>query len=273
MKRIDKTLARLRANGKKMLSPYITAGDPHPDLTVLLMHELVAAGADILELGIPFSDPVAEGIVIQSAMERALTYGVSCADVLSMVETFRQQDKNTPIVLMGYVNPIEQFGYERFAKRARQVGVDGTILVDLPPEESSAVIPLWQAQGLYPIYLCSPTTSDERMVMINRYSKGYLYYVSLKGVTGSDDFDLGAVKERYLYRKSQTNLPLMVGFGIKSAEMAADVAQFADGVIVGAALISQIFATYTAGGNAAEAGASLLRDMRYAMNNSGKKND
>jgi tryptophan synthase alpha chain len=273
MNRIDKTLKQLRAKGKKMLSPYITAGDPHPDLTVELMHQLVVAGADILELGIPFSDPMAEGPVIQSAMERALSYEVSCAEVLSMVETFRIDDEETPIVLMGYINPIEQYGYERFAKRARQVGVDGTILVDLPPEESGALAPLWQAEGLYNIYLCSPTTSDERMAMINSYGKGYLYYVSLKGVTGSDDFDLHVVKERYLYRKSQTTLPLMVGFGIKSAQMAADVAQFADGVIVGAALISQIFAAYVEADNAAAAGASFIRDMRYAMDNSGKNND
>jgi tryptophan synthase alpha chain len=273
MNRIDKTLKQLRANGKKMLSPYITAGDPHPELTVKLMHELVAAGADILELGIPFSDPMAEGPIIQSAMERALRFKVSCAEVLSMVETFRLDNEDTPIVLMGYLNPIEQYGYERFAKRARQVGVDGTILVDLPPEESGALAPLWQAEELYNIYLCSPTTSDERMVMINNHGKGYLYYVSLKGVTGSGDFDLHAVKEQYLYRKSQTTLPLMVGFGIKSAQMAADVAQFADGVIVGAALISQIFAAYAGADNAIAAGVSLIRDMRYAMDNSGKNND
>lgn len=272
MNRIDKTLRQLQANGKKMLSPYITAGDPHPDITVSLMHDLVAAGADILELGIPFSDPMAEGPVIQAAMERALAHGVSCNDVLSMVEKFRERDKNTPIVLMGYVNPIEQYGYERFAKRAKQVGVDGTILVDLPPEESEDTAPLWQAQDLYPIYLCSPTTSNERMALINSYAKGYLYYVSLKGVTGSSDFDLDAVKKLYQHRKLQTKLPLMVGFGIKSAAMAASVAEFADGVIVGAALISQILEAYNSSGKVSAAG-TLIQNMRQAMDKTGNDHD
>lgn len=269
MNRIEQTLANLQAEGKKMLSPYITAGDPNPKLTVGLMHDLVAAGADLIELGIPFSDPMAEGTVIQAAMERALAYNVSSEDVLSLVEEFRKSDQKTPIVLMGYVNPIEQYGYERFAKRAEEVGVDGTILVDLPPEESDDLVPLWQAHGLYPIFLCSPTTSSERMSRINHYAKGYLYYVSLKGVTGSDDFDLNSVKKRYQDRKSQTNLPLMVGFGIKTAEMAAEVAQFADGVIVGAALISQIQEAYESSANVSEAGAALIREMRQAMNEIG----
>lgn len=269
MNRIDITLEQLRASGKKMLSPYITAGDPHPELTVPLMHELVKAGADVLEIGIPFSDPMAEGPVIQAAMERALSYDISCDDVLTMIEKFREQDKQTPIVLMGYVNPIEQYGYEQFAQRAKQVGVDGTILVDLPPEESASITSLWQSQGLHSIYLCSPTTSDERMSLINRYGGGYLYYVSLKGVTGSSNFDLQSVKEQYQQRKSQTNLPLMVGFGIKTAAMAAGVAEFADGVIVGAALISQILDAYKTNDNAPAAGASLISAMRHAMDNNG----
>lgn len=273
MNRIDKILAQLKADGKKMLSPYITAGDPHPDLTVSLMHELAAAGADIIELGIPFSDPMAEGPVIQAAMERALAHNVSCDDVLAMVKKFRQKDKETAIVLMGYVNPIEQYGYERFAQAANLAGVDGTILVDLPPEESEAIAPLWAANGLYSIYLCSPTTSAKRMAKINAYAKGYLYYVSLKGVTGSNDFDLSAVQAEYQQRKLQTTLPLMVGFGIKTAEMAADVAQFADGVIVGAALISQILAAYNSTGDLSLSGASLIRDMRQAMDNNGKNHD
>ncbi|STX42748.1 tryptophan synthase subunit alpha [Legionella donaldsonii] len=267
MNRIDITLEQLRVSGKKMLSPYITAGDLHPELTVPLMHELVKAGADVLEIGIPFSDPMAEGPVIQAAMERALSYDISCDDVLAMVEKFREQDKQTPIVLMGYVNPIEQYGYEQFAQRAKQVGVDGTILVDLPPEESAAIAPLWQAQNLHSIYLCSPTTSNERMEMINRYGSGYLYYVSLKGVTGSSNFDLQSVREQYQQRKSQTSLPLMIGFGIKTAAMAAGVAQFADGVIVGAALISQLLNAYQSNDNVPAAGASLINAMRRAMDN------
>jgi tryptophan synthase alpha chain len=266
MNRIDKTLTERLANNKKILSPYITAGDPNPELTVPLMHKLVEAGADILEIGIPFSDPMAEGPVIQAAMERALIHNVDCDVVFAMVEKFRQRDKHTPIVLMGYLNPIEQYGYKEFGLRAREVGVDGTIIVDLPPEESEFVAPIWNAHGLYGIYLCSPTTSDERMVMINSYAKGYLYYVSLKGVTGSSDFDEKKVQYLYEYRKSQTKLPLMVGFGIKTAAMAAEVSQFADGVIIGAALVSRVFEAYNSvGGDPLDAGASLIHDMRLAM--------
>ena len=268
MNRLDQTFGRLKAKGEKALITYIMAGDPSLQETEQLVLELERAGADIIELGIPFSDPMAEGPVIQAAMERALAHKVTSDDVLAMVKKFREKDQDTPIVLMGYVNPIEQYGYERFAKQAKQAGVDGTILVDLPPEESNAVVSLWQAQGLYNIFLCSQTTSEERMDLINNYGKGYLYFVSLKGVTGSDDFDLEAVKKRYQNRKSQTKLPLMVGFGIKTAKMAADVARFADGVIVGAALINQIFDAYQASGKTA-AGVSLIGDMRQAMNSIG----
>jgi len=271
MNRIDKTLAKLQASGKKLLSPYITAGDPKPDLTVPLMHELVAAGADILEVGIPFSDPMAEGPVIQAAMERALCQNVSCEDVLAMIKTFREKDKQTAVVLMGYLNPIEQYGYEKFAKDAGLAGVDGTILVDLPPEESGELAPIWEANNLHSIYLCSPTTTDQRMEMINARGKGYLYYVSLKGVTGSNDFDLNEVKRQYLLRKKQTKLPLMVGFGIKTPEIAAALAKFADGVIVGAALISRLIEDYQANGSLT--GTSLIRDMRQAMDNNGNKYD
>lgn len=250
-----------------MLSPYITAGDPAPDDTVKLMHTLVSAGANILEIGIPFSDPMAEGPVIQAAMERALAQGIHCDDVFAMVETFREQDKDTPVILMGYVNPVECYGYERFAKRASQAGVDGTILVDLPPEESGQVKPVWDSYGLYSIYLCSPTTSAERMVLINQYATGYLYYVSLKGVTGSNDIDLSTVKTEYQQRKNQTALPLMLGFGIKNAKMAAEVAQFADGVIVGAALISEIIRAHEAKKDILHAAATLVGDMRQAIDN------
>lgn len=272
MNRIDKTLANLKANNKKMLSPYITAGDPHPEVTVALMHELVKAGADILELGIPFSDPMAEGPVIQRAMERALAYSVSTVDVLEMVRLFRQQDNETPIIIMGYLNPIEQYGYVRFAKDAVSAGVDGTILVDLPPEESEEVAKIWDEQNLYSIYLCSPTTSMQRMGLINHYAKGYLYYVSLKGVTGSDSLNTELVKAQYLERKAQTQLPLVVGFGIKTPEMAASIAGFADGVIVGAALISLIEEAYaTQKNNFMNSGVRLINDMRQAIDKNGTK--
>lgn len=265
MNRIDKVLADLNASGKKMLSPYITAGDPHPGITVKMMHELVKAGANILELGIPFSDPMAEGLVIQQAMERALAHKVHTQDVLNMVKEFRQQDKETPIVIMGYLNPIEQYGYELFAQHAVAAGVDGTILVDMPPEESDAVNQVWQRHGLYSIFLCSPTTSAERMSLINRVAQGYLYYVSLKGVTGSSALDLSSLKSEYQQRKTQTELPLMVGFGIKTPEMAAEVAHFADGVIVGAALITQMVEAYNAKHDMLQAGAKLINSMRCAM--------
>lgn len=265
MNRIDKTLAELRESGKKMLSPYITAGDPEPGLTVDLMHALVGAGANVLELGIPFSDPMAEGPVIQAAMERALTYHVHCDEVFNIVEQFRQKDATTPVVLMGYLNPVEQYGHQRFVTRAQAVGVDGMIIVDLPPEESDEVASYWQMTGLHIIYLCSPTTSDVRMELLKARATGYLYYVSLKGVTGSDDFDLKSVQTQYLRRKAQTDLPLMVGFGIKTPEMAANVSSFADGVIVGAALINQIQQAYLEKKDCSQAGAALMRAMRHAM--------
>jgi tryptophan synthase alpha chain len=272
MNRIDKTLTRIKTNNQKAISPYITAGDPHPDITVPLMHQLVKAGADILELGIPFSDPMAEGPVIQHAMERALSYSVNIPRVLSMVKEFREQDSITPVVIMGYLNPIEQYGYDLFARDAVEAGVDGSILVDLPPEEAEGICRIWQAHGLYSIFLCSPTTSKERMALINKHAHGYLYYVSLKGVTGSDTLDVSSLQSAYECRKAQTKLPLMVGFGIKTPEIAAKIAQFADGVIVGAALITQVLEAYESNKNAPQAGASMINLMRQAIDN-GKKND
>jgi len=265
MNRIDKTLAGCQAQGKKMLSPYITAGDPEPQVTVNLMHALVKAGADILEIGIPFSDPMAEGLVIQAAMERALVHQITSKDVLDMVREFRKRDANTPLVLMGYLNPIEQYGYEQFTREAHLAGVDGMIIVDLPPEESDDIAPCFKAAGLHLIYLCSPTTSDERMTLIKNHAGGYLYYVSLKGVTGSDTFDLASVQTHYKHRKTQTDLPIMVGFGIKTPEMAAHVAAFADGVIVGAALVGQVYSSYVAKEDGIAEGATLIHNMRCAM--------
>lgn len=269
MNRINNTLMRLQAKGKKMLSPYITAGDPYPEITVKLMHELVRAGADVIELGIPFSDPMAEGPVIQRAMERALAQDVHCHTVLNMVKEFRYQDQETPVIIMGYLNPIERFGYELFAQQAVAAGIDGTIIVDLPPEESEEIAKIWEKYGLYSIFLCSPTTSDERMALINKFAKGYLYYVSLKGVTGSDALDIASLKAQYQHRKVQTTLPLMVGFGIKTAEMAAEIARFADGIIVGAALITRILDAYNTNNDMLQAGADLIYSMRHAMDNNG----
>jgi tryptophan synthase alpha chain len=273
MNRIDRTLQQLHERGKKMLSPYITAGDPQPAMTVNLMHGLVKAGADILEIGIPFSDPMAEGPVIQAAMERALVHNIKCEDVLFMVEKFREDDQHTPIVLMGYMNPIEQYGHEKFAQLAKRVGVDGIIIVDLPPEESPDIALFWKAVGIHIIYLCSPTTNDKRMQLIKEQASGYLYYVSLKGVTGSNALDLQSVKAHYQRRKEQISLPIMVGFGIKTAEMAADVAAFADGVIVGAALIEQLQSACLEKADVIQAGATLINAMRSAMDNKGSDHD
>lgn len=269
MNRIEITLERLKAQGKKMLSPYITAGDPEPQLTVSIMHELVKAGADILEIGIPFSDPMAEGPVIQAAMERALRHAVTTDDVLAMIRDFRQQDITTPIIVMGYLNPVEQYGYERFAQAAKSAGVDGTILVDLPPEESEHVAKIWASADLYSIYLCSPTTTDERLEHIKSLGRGYLYYVSLKGVTGSSSFDLESVTTHYRHIKGKTKLPVMVGFGIKTPQMAASVSSFADGVIVGAALINEILKAYNSNNFTAPFGTELIKNMRTAMDNPG----
>lgn len=263
--RIEKLFAE-KASAHKLLSPYITAGDPEPGITVELMHQLVKAGADIIELGIPFSDPMAEGPVIQAAMERALRHGIGCDDVLAMVSDFRKDDVSTPIILMGYCNPIEMMGYEVFAAKAKQAGVDGIIIVDLPPEESEAVIEVWRQQQLHMIYLCSPTTTVERMQLIENRGSGYLYYVSLKGVTGANSIDIDDVKQHYLQRKQQTDLPLLVGFGIKTPEAAATIASFADGVIVGAALIQQIAALADSPKQIPQQVPKLIKAMREAMN-------
>ncbi len=264
--RIDQTIEKLKNSNKKILSPYITAGDPTVELTVPLMHALVEGGANILEIGIPFSDPMAEGPVIQRAMERALVNKVGINDVFEMIATFRQKDNQTPIVVMGYLNPIEMYGYEQFAKSASKAGVDGTILVDLPPEEAEDLLPIWRAHQLHPILLCSPTTSDKRLNTIAEVACGYLYYVSLKGVTGASSLSLNDVREIYQRRKQQFSLPLLVGFGIKTPQIAAEISTFADGVIVGAALIETIYDAWKAGEDACNAGKNLMADMRHSMN-------
>lgn len=269
MNRIDKVLDALKTKSKKMLSPYITAGDPSPDTTLQLMHALVEAGADVLEIGIPFSDPMAEGPVIQAAMERALEQGIGCDDVFAMIKTFRQTNDQTPIVLMGYVNPVECYGYQQFAQEAKACGVDGLILVDMPPEESEETREIWQQHGIHRIYLCSPTTADARMEAINQYGSGYLYYVSLKGVTGSSALQIDAVQTDYLRRTTQTNLPLMVGFGIKTAETAAAISAFADGVIVGAALINAVYNAGLTHNDPIRSAKELISAMRIAMDTTG----
>jgi len=240
MKRITTCFEQLRAQNRQALIPFITAGIPNPSMTVELMHTLVKGGADIIELGIPFSDPMADGPVIQHASEQALAAGTRLTDVLQMVKTFRQQDTTTPIVLMGYLNPIEIMGYQPFVTTAASVEVDGVLTVDLPPEESGEFGDLLQTHAIAPIFLIAPTTTPERMQKIASQAKGYLYYVSIKGVTGSANLDINAVAEKIAEIRSYTQLPIGVGFGIKDAESAAKVAKVCDAVIVGSALVQLI---------------------------------
>jgi tryptophan synthase alpha chain len=246
-----------------LLSPYLTAGYPSLELTVPLMHEMVKSGSDIIELGIPFSEPMAEGVTIQKAMEVALNNGITLANVFDMVAKFREQDKDTPIILMGYMNCIEVIGAEVFAQKAQSSGADGAIIVDLPPEEGEEIYSLWKAHQLDPILLCSPTTSKQRMKLIEKHASGYVYYVSLKGVTGSDEINLDAVYTQYQQRKSQCGtLPLFIGFGIKTPSDVANLSKFVDGVVIGAALIEAI----TEVENPIEKCSQFLKPIKQAIN-------
>jgi tryptophan synthase alpha chain len=247
MSRLAARFETLRREGRRALIPFVTAGDPSPALTVPLMRRMVGGGADVIELGIPFSDPMAEGPTIQKACERALAHGVRLIDVLDMVREFRAGDADTPVVLMGYLNPIEVTGYEQFARAARAAGVDGVITVDLPPEEAADYVAALRAEQLDPVFLVSPTTSESRMERISESSGGFLYYVSLRGVTGAANLDVGEVGRRLALIRRHTKLPIGVGFGINDAESAASVASVADAVIVGSALVKRIAA---AGDNA-----------------------
>lgn len=240
MSRIDRCFEALKETGKKALIPYITGGDPKPGATVELMHTLVEAGADILEIGVPFSDPMADGPVIQLACERALAHNTSMRDVLAMVKTFRETNADTGIALMGYLNPIEVMGYEVFAKLCDDSGLDAVLIVDMPPEESADLTAALKVYNIQTIYLLAPTTPDARATTICNHGEGYLYYVSVKGVTGSAALDIDDVKSNLARIRSKTDLPLAVGFGIKDGPTAAAVAQVADAVIVGSALVNCI---------------------------------
>lgn len=240
MSRISQTFETLKNQRRKALVPFITAGDPIPDMTVPLMHALVRAGADIVELGVPFSDPMADGPVIQRASERALRSNMNVRDVLRMVEEFRRTDAATPIVLMGYLNPFETMGYTSFAQAAARAGVDGVITVDIPPEEADELTRVLRESGLDPIFLLAPTSSKGRIKLIADAASGFIYYVSLRGVTGATHLDVGAVSKKLKAIRQQTTLPVGVGFGINSAEAAAAVADFADAVVVGSAVVKRI---------------------------------
>ena len=240
MSRLERRFAELRAKGRRALIPYITAGDPNPQVTVPLMHALVEGGADVLELGVPFSDPMADGPVIQQASERALKHHVSLHQVLDRVREFRRKNNETPVVLMGYLNPIEVMGYQEFARAAAAAGVDGVLTVDLPPEEAGEFVPALRAAGLDPIFLLAPTSDAERVRRILEVASGFVYYVSLRGVTGAANLDINEVRRKVNAIRKQTRLPVGVGFGIGSPQAAAEVAEFADAVVVGSALVRRV---------------------------------
>ncbi|MEJ2685678.1 MAG: tryptophan synthase subunit alpha [Gammaproteobacteria bacterium] len=265
MSRIAARFAGLAGAGRKALIPYVTAGDPEPGVTVPLMHALVEAGADLLEIGVPFSDPMADGPVIQAACERALVHHVRLRDVLDMVREFRRQDGDTPVVLMGYLNPIEVMGYETFARAASDAGVDGLLTVDLPPEEADGLVNALRAAAIDPIFLLAPTSHEDRIRRVAAAASGFLYYVSLKGVTGSARLDVGAVEARLALIRQCTDLPIGVGFGVSDAESAAAVARVADAVVVGSALVRRIADLAQAPQQIPAAVAELVSAMRRAM--------
>ena len=262
MSRIAAAFAALKKQGRKALIPFITAGDPQPSATVPIMHALVAGGADVIELGVPFSDPMADGPVIQRASERALVHGVSLKHVIEFVAEFRKTNNDTPVVLMGYANPIEAMGVEQFADVAKAAGVDGVLVVDYPPEEASALVTLLDARELDTIFLLSPTTRDARLQQVGKLGRGYLYYVSLKGVTGAGNIDTAEVAQRVNHIKKFTHLPVGVGFGIRDAASAKRVAQVADAVVIGSRLVQEIL---DAGADAPERARVLLTGIRAAM--------
>lgn len=240
MSRISSVFVALKAQHKKALIPYITAGDPHPDQTVAMMHALVESGADMIELGVPFSDPMADGPVIQRASERALVHKMGLRKVLDMVVQFRKDDQHTPIILMGYANPIEAMGSETFVALAKAAGVDGVLTVDYPPEECQVFNQQLIEAGIDSIFLLSPTTEPARTELIVKQATGFLYYVSLKGVTGAANIDIVEVKKRVAEIRQQTDLPIGVGFGVKDAATAREVAAIADAVVVGSRMVLAI---------------------------------
>jgi tryptophan synthase alpha chain len=263
MSRIQSTFAALAANNKKGLIPFITAGDPAPELTVPLMHALVEGGADILELGVPFSDPMAEGPVIQRACERALKFNVGIKDVLGFVREFRQTDSSTPVVLMGYANPIERMGQTAFIKAAAEAGVDGTIVVDYPPEECEEFTATLKNHGMDVIFLLAPTSTEERIKQVAAYGSGFSYYVSLKGVTGDANIDTQEVAQRIAAIRQHVKLPIGVGFGIRDAATAKTVAAVSDAVVIGSRIIQEL--ENTPSGQAVAAVRNFIAGIRKAL--------
>jgi tryptophan synthase alpha chain len=263
MNRIDARFAQLKAAGRKALIPFVTAGDPMPEGVVPLLHALVGAGADLIEVGVPFSDPMADGPVIQHASERALSKGVGLAQIFGWIGEFRKTDAATPIVLMGYLNPVEIHGYERFAREANAAGVDGVLLVDCPLEESQAVGAI-EAAGLRRIFLTAPTTSSARLAAMCEKARGFLYHVSFAGITGANRLSLDAVRERVAAIKARTATPVAVGFGVRDAASAAAIARFADAVVIGSALVETL-AGATSAQAACDATRAFLAPIRAAL--------
>ncbi|MGB5079390.1 MAG: tryptophan synthase subunit alpha [Burkholderiales bacterium] len=261
--RIKSTFERLGRRGRKALIPYVTAGDPSPEVTVPLMHALVAAGADIVELGVPFSDPMADGPVIQRSSERALRNHVGMEHVLAFVEDFRRTDAGTPVVLMGYANPIEAMGTGSFVDAAGRAGVDGVLVVDYPPEEGMELAGMLHARGMDMIFLLAPTSTEARIDQVAKLASGYVYYVSLRGVTGAKNLDLPDVAAKLPLIRSKTRLPIGVGFGIRDGETARAVAHIADAVVIGSRIIQEMeqASPETCVGKAA----ALLAEIRGAM--------
>ncbi len=267
MSRIANVFDRLRATGRKALIPFITAGDPEPGLTLPLMRALVAGGADIIELGVPFSDPMADGPTIQRASERSLAWGTSLRTVLAMVRELRKEDDRTPIVLMGYANPIEAYGTADFAADAAAAGVDGVLVVDYPPEECADFAQTLKRQGIDPIFLLAPTSSEGRFAEVARAGSGYIYYVSLKGVTGAANLDLDEVARRIPAIREKVGMPVGVGFGIRDGASAARIAAVADAVVIGSRIIEEI--EKSAPQEAPARVTALLAGIREAMDRSG----
>lgn len=263
MPRIEATFERLARESRKALIPYVTAGDPEPRLTVPLLHALADAGADIIELGVPFSDPMADGPVIQRSGERALKNHVGLEQVLAFVGEFRKSDSRTPVVLMGYANPIEAMGPTHFVEAAGEAGVDGVLVVDYPPEESTELASLLRARGMDMIFLLAPTSTDARIEQVARLASGYIYYVSLRGVTGAKHLDLEEVAAKLLAIRGRTRLPVGVGFGIRDGETARAVAKIADAVVIGSRIIQEM--EQASPQASVERGAALLREIRRAI--------
>ena len=263
MSRIAATFAALQRDRRKALIPYVTAGDPFADATPDIMKAMVQAGADVIELGVPFSDPMADGPVIQKAGERALARGIGLGQVLAMVRTFRQRDTLTPIVLMGYANPVERYGVERFADDAAGAGVDGVLVVDYPPEECEDFAGLLKARGIDPIFLLAPTSTDARIEQVGRIATGYVYYVSLKGVTGAGHLDVSGVAAAVPRIRRHVRVPVGVGFGIRDADSARAVAEFCDAVVIGTALVQRLETEPR--DRVAASAAGFIADIRTAL--------